>query len=306
MKPRILIVDDDPLFLETYSQILGEEGYSLSTATSRDQALAKLSEHEGWDIVILDQKLQGSGGPDSGLDMISEARDRSPGARVIMVTAYATDDAVRRAFQLGAYDYFEKTPLLAALLRAKVSAAWQAGREARMAAQAASAREDEIVSTWNDVRSAVDPHAKGAALENLFALILQSVPGFRRLEVRRRNEIEELDIVVANESEDSGWQKESPYILVECKNWSSSVGRPELDIFRAKMSRRHGRCRLGFFVAPSGFTAAFDTAKHSDTASDILVVAIGPEQLEKLVSATDRSEHLKRLVQAAIVQANGN
>ena len=36
---RILIIDDDDAFLETYQEILSAEGYDVETATTRAQAL---------------------------------------------------------------------------------------------------------------------------------------------------------------------------------------------------------------------------------------------------------------------------
>src|SRR5689334_15626969 len=116
---RILIVDDDPAFLETYEEILAAEGYAVETATTHGEALRRLDE-PGWTVVLVDQKLQGPGGPDSGLGLIDETRRRAPGAKVLLVTAYASREAVERAFREGAYDYLEKTAVFEALLRVKV------------------------------------------------------------------------------------------------------------------------------------------------------------------------------------------
>jgi CheY-like chemotaxis protein len=304
LTPRILIVDDDASFLEAYAQILGDEGYVMTTASTREDALTLLSRPEGWDVVLLDQKLHGPGGSDTGFDLLKEARDRAPGARVMIVTAFATDPAIRDAFEQGAYDYLEKTPRLPALLQAKIASAWGAIREAKLAQLAAEQREEEISETWSAVRHEQDSQVKGAQLENLTVLLLQTIGGFVRAEVRRRNEIEEIDVLVANESDDAGWRRESQFILFECKNWSRRVGRPELDLF-AKLQRRHGRCNLGFFVALGGFASTFALGHLADSKSPLLVVPIGFEEFEKLVTARDRSEVLKYFRQRSIISADG-
>ncbi|WP_437313686.1 response regulator [Sorangium sp. So ce385] len=51
---RILIVDDDPAFLETYEDILAAEGYAVETATSHAEALRRLDE-PGWAVVLVDR-----------------------------------------------------------------------------------------------------------------------------------------------------------------------------------------------------------------------------------------------------------
>jgi len=101
---RILIVDDDVAFLKAYRLLLGQERDDIETATDQDAALGHL-DRGGWDVVLLDQKLRGAGGPDTGIDLVQEVLCRAPGARPIIVTAYASPDVVLRAFEAGAYDY---------------------------------------------------------------------------------------------------------------------------------------------------------------------------------------------------------
>lgn len=117
--PRILIVDDDPSFVQVYRMLLTSEGYRADSAASHDEALAKL-DAERWDVVLLDQRLRGSDGPDSGLDLLDEVSRRSPGAKTIVITDYADPRAVERAFERGAFDYLEKTAVLTALLKVKL------------------------------------------------------------------------------------------------------------------------------------------------------------------------------------------
>lgn len=111
--------------------------------------------------------------------------------------------------------------------------------------------------------------------------------------------------MIRNESRDRFWQQESPYILVECKNWSRPAGRSELVIFQDKLARRFGRAKLGFFVAPGGFTTGFLDGRRHEGQGDILVVCIGPEGLETLVTSHDRNAALKELHDRAIIDANG-
>lgn len=302
---RILIIDDDPTFLRMYQRQLGEEGYLVDTAASPPAAMEKLDQG-GWDVVLLDQKLQGRTGPDTGLDLIADTVRRSPGSRVILVTAYATPTAVERAFKEGAYDYLQKDELFQVLLRAKLRNAVETARAQQLGTLTSEETEAALRETWIAVERETDPHRKGKLLEDLMVLLFKTIPGFHQVSVRRRNEVEEIDLLVRNESRDPLWVNErTSYILAECKHWSKPVDVTELRSFVFKMERRYGRCRLGFFVAPGGFTEAFKLALKAECKDDLLIVLIDGGALRELVQSSDRNEILKKLHERAVVGTNG-
>jgi DNA-binding NtrC family response regulator len=102
---NILVVDADPAFFEMYREVLTAEGYQVSWAADRDSALTQLR-GSGWDVVVLDQRLRGAEGGDTGIDLIAEIIPT--GAKVIVATGYADEKMIERAFRDGAYDYLEK------------------------------------------------------------------------------------------------------------------------------------------------------------------------------------------------------
>ena len=53
MTKKILLVDDEPIILETYSCLLSEKGFAVVTAHSGREALEKFS-HNAFDLVITD------------------------------------------------------------------------------------------------------------------------------------------------------------------------------------------------------------------------------------------------------------
>ena len=307
MRPsgRILIVDDDPLFLDTYRDLLSSEGYAVETATSRDQALTRLDESD-WDVVLLDQKLLGGDGPDEGIELIEGVGNRAPGAKAIIVTAYASEQSIQRAFDAGVYDFLEKSGAFAPLLRAKVRNATEAVRERNLGYLHEDAAEQRIAAMWQSLAGEQDANRKGLLLEELLILLFRSIPGLRHVSNRRKSEDEEIDLVIRNESPDPFWSGKSRYILVECKNWSRPVDARELDLFQAKLERRYGRASLGFFVAMAGFTRGFQSRLHAERRGDALVVCVDPQGLQQLVTSADRNETLKDLHDRAVVEANGD
>jgi|GEM_PF-846738 len=298
---RILLVDDEPAFLETYRTILSTEGYSVDAVTDGPSALAKL-EQPGWDLVLLDRKLQGRYGPDTGLELIQGIRQKAPEVKVILVTGVADSDSVNRAFAAGAYDYLEKNAYFEAILKVKVRHALEAARERRMAALANGKREETIRELWRRVQIERDPSLKGRLLEDLIALLFKSIPGFERTLTDRKSLDEQIDIVIPNESADPFWQQtHSQYILGECKNWSKPVERRELDVFIKDIDRRFGRCRLGFFISIGGFTKGFESGLAAAREGDVLIVALDTARVDELVQARDRNAKLKELHDRALM-----
>ncbi|HEV2988309.1 MAG TPA: sigma-54 dependent transcriptional regulator [Candidatus Angelobacter sp.] len=99
----VLIIDDEVAIRESLETLLEFEGYSVQSAGTGEQGLAKLGECP-FDLVLLDFAL-----PDrNGLEILAEIRDRDPQLAVIMITAYGTVDNAVRAMQGGANNFIQK------------------------------------------------------------------------------------------------------------------------------------------------------------------------------------------------------
>lgn len=301
---KLLIIDDDPLFVRTFQSLLGEEGYAVEVASDRGSAVAKLEAADDYSVVLLDQKLQGSAGENS-FNMLHDIQRLAPQTKTIIVTGFATEAAISQAFELGAYDYLEKNQLLPTLLRIKVRNAAEAFRDRALRRLTGAAREREIHACWQSVKTERDPHRKGALLEDLMALLFGSVAGFSDIKRNVRSALEEIDIVFRNESEDPLWRNEGPYILVECKHWTRPVGATQVREFGSKLKRKFGRTKLGFFVSMSSFTAGSREEVRHLSEGDRLIVIIDPEALERLVLSNDRERDLKALHQRAVTDMSG-
>lgn len=297
MKPqgRILAVDDEAKFLKMYRDMLEPLGWEVHTAGSYVEAIDRLDEGD-WSVVLLDQRLRGATSPDEeGIGLVQEVERRSPGAKAIMVTGYASPTAIEQAFAAGVYDYVEKTPSFETLLRVKIEHVMELQRQRWLL----HASDSEAKDIWVQMTSEANAQRKGRLLEDLLQLLLKSIPGFI-VKDRRRGIDEELDLIVRNESSDPWWSKEGQFFLVECKNWSRPCDPKELDRFLAKLLRRFDRAKLGFFVAASGFTAGFRTTLATERKAAHLIVPIDDTDLRKLVDASDRFEALKELYQRTV------
>jgi DNA-binding NtrC family response regulator len=107
----LLLVDDEESFRKLVGKELSRAGYAVDAASNLAEARAALAQRN-YHLVVLDVRM-----PDgSGLDLVSEIKERSPTTEVVMLTAYGTvEEAVRAISELGAYSFLTKGCKLAEL-----------------------------------------------------------------------------------------------------------------------------------------------------------------------------------------------
>ncbi len=103
-KAKILVVDDEENIRKSLKMILEYEGYSFLEAADGEEALNRLEETVGLDLVLLDVKLPGR----DGLEVLEELKKKPYAPEVIMVSGHGTIKTAVDATKLGAYDFLEK------------------------------------------------------------------------------------------------------------------------------------------------------------------------------------------------------
>ncbi|TFH29488.1 MAG: sigma-54-dependent Fis family transcriptional regulator [Myxococcales bacterium] len=110
MSGSVLIIDDDSAFRFEMAKALRRAGYSVSEATSGEEAVEVLRNPEAPDIALLDLKMK-------GIDGLEVLRRCGPiRTSVIVLTGHGTVKAAVEAMQLGAFSFLEK-PVDADILR---------------------------------------------------------------------------------------------------------------------------------------------------------------------------------------------
>ena len=100
---KILLVDDDPGLLRLLSIRLRAEGYEVEAVESAHKALATLNRFSP-DLVITDLRMDKM----DGIGLLKELQTRSPGLRVVIVTAHGTIPDAVAATQSGAFGFLTK------------------------------------------------------------------------------------------------------------------------------------------------------------------------------------------------------
>ncbi|MBD3391613.1 MAG: response regulator [Chitinivibrionales bacterium] len=100
---RILVVDDEQA-IRTMLQDFFEDTYAITTAASGAEALALL-DREDFDMVISDINMPGLKGP----ELLWMIKERKPGIKTMLMTAYNVDDYIRMAKEYNISNIIPKT-----------------------------------------------------------------------------------------------------------------------------------------------------------------------------------------------------
>ena len=102
-KARILLVDDDPIVLDSLGKLLAADGYEISTASDVPGATAVLTAGRV-NLVITDVSMPTC----DGFELLRYVRGHHEDVQVILMTGYGTIEAAVEAIKQGAYDYLTK------------------------------------------------------------------------------------------------------------------------------------------------------------------------------------------------------
>ena len=99
----LLIVEDDKSFLQRLARAMESRGFTVTTAESIAEGLARL-ETASPAFAVVDMRLADG----NGLEVISALKRRRPDARAIILTGYGNIATAVNAVKMGAVDYLAK------------------------------------------------------------------------------------------------------------------------------------------------------------------------------------------------------
>ncbi len=104
MKPRVLVVDDEPIIADNLRLTLHGEGYEVETAANSVEAMLRLEKHD-FALALVDLVL-----PDGdGLHLLRLLKGKAPSIEVIIMTGHSSISKAVEATKQGAF-YFVAKP----------------------------------------------------------------------------------------------------------------------------------------------------------------------------------------------------
>ncbi len=155
---RLLIVDDEPLFLQTTCQLLQKEGADCKTAVDATSALSQLETHD-FDLILTDLNMPGN----LRWELLQAGRQRWSHVPMIVITGVPSLPSAIESLRLGVTDYLLKPvafpELLGSIHRTLASSS-------KSQASPASEQSDKIVGNsqaMSDVVAMIDRIAEANA-----------------------------------------------------------------------------------------------------------------------------------------------
>ncbi len=285
MKPRVLIVDDEPRMADVVAMALRRAGYECETCGSGEAALAALGER-GADVVVSDWKMPEM----DGLELLRRVHARRPALPVILLTAHGSVPSAVAAMREGAFDYVTK-PFDNDELRAMVARALemtQLRRENRYLRQEVTSRyaPDTVV-------------AESARSQELLDLVRRVAPSRSTVLIQGESGTgKELVARLLHYWSDRVGQ---PFVAVNCKAFAEGVLESELFGHEKGAFTGAAAARVGCFERASGGTLFLDEigevsvdfqAKLLRVLQDGEVLPVGgstPRRIDvRVVAATNR------------------
>ncbi len=101
--PKILIIDDEEIVLDSCSHILKGSGYQIVTAHDGMTGVETMKQ-ENPDLIFVDLKMPGI----SGLEVLAKIQEYDATIVPIVITGFATVSSAVEAMKMGAYDFLPK------------------------------------------------------------------------------------------------------------------------------------------------------------------------------------------------------
>lgn len=239
MTGRILVVDDEPNILASFSALLKDEGHHPKTVDSAEKAERSLRQ-ETFDLILLDLQLPGQ----SGLEFLRELKDEPMAPKVLVISGQADIAAALAAVRLGAVDFLEK-PVPPEKLIASVSAA--------LALATADRQRSFLVDEMDDGCRII---GQSPAIRNMLRTIDQAAPNDTTILVLGENGTgKEL---IASRLYLQSKRRDLPFLKVNCPGIPDNLFESELFGHRKGSFTGAIRDRAGKFVQADGGTIFLD------------------------------------------------
>ncbi|NQU75220.1 MAG: sigma-54-dependent Fis family transcriptional regulator [Planctomycetes bacterium] len=277
--PRICLVDDNEMMLDSLAVTLKAADYHV---TAYDSAEAMLAAAEDFDLFITDMKMPRM----TGIALLQSLRQAGVDTPVILMTAYGTIDTAVEAMRLGAYDYitkpFDGDKILALVDRAIAHRRLQRENEVLRAELSETTHRSQLIG----VSGAMADVAKRISLvaNSLATVLIQGESGTGKE-------------VIARTIHASSSRRDKPMLAVNCAALSKGLLESELfghekGAFTGADKLRRGR----FELAHSG-SLLLDEISEMDLPLQAKLLRVLQEQTyERVGSSITRKAEVRVLV----------
>jgi len=270
---KILLVDDDPGLLRLLSIRLRAEGYDVEAVESAHKALATLNRFSP-DLVITDLRMDKM----DGIGLLKELQTRSPGLRVVIITAHGTIPDAVVATQSGAFGFLTK-PIDKDELMQTVEKALRVSGSIEVEEGWAS----EIITRNQAVKEILNQAKMVAATDARVLINGESGTGKELLAKAIHNASPRVD---------------QPFIAINCSAMAENLLESELFGHEKGAFTGATRSHKGLFQAAEGGTLLLDEIGDMPMRLQVKLLRVLQEQQVRPVGSTDAIDVDVRVISA--------
>jgi two-component system, NtrC family, response regulator HydG len=243
----ILIVDDEPSYLELLKGLLHQEGYTNVLTEQNPLNVLPLLQRTDIDLILLDVYMPQM----NGLDLLEKVYSEYPSLPVIIVTAVNEVQIALKAIKLGAYEFITKPPdtdrLFLTIKRALSKRLLEFERD--------SLRK-EVVDKKPDHRIFSDIITDNVAVYKVFELVEIFAPTNETVLIA--GETGTGKDMIARKIHELSPRRNNPFIAVNLASISPSLFESELFGYKKGTFTGATEDKLGYFEAANGGTIFLD------------------------------------------------
>lgn len=296
---KILIIDDERVQVQalgtTISEIFADAEVLL--ASSKEDILNSIN-NKFYNLVILDLRMDAY--EFDGISLAKQIIDINPFSKILFVSKFSSEYMPKLASLLtnGSVigfsekkDYDSWKPELKMLI----------GDYYDSLDKDPSQVNNALLNYYAELKNENDAFLKGKKYEDFVSILFRSI-GFKEIMKRVKDQsLNEVDLIVRNDIDDSFLYKFGKYILVECKNKpEGKTDKNDFIVFHSKLVNTNGLSELGFLFTTSSITrnTYIEAVRNSNGKEKIII--IDNRIMYSLLKSEDLKEGLKRIIDSQV------
>jgi DNA-binding NtrC family response regulator len=270
-KPRVLILDEDRIILQSLSQFLRREGYDVRTTDRPEEAMG-LMEASQVELLLADVNIPGL----KPAEFLRDVRRRFAHVVVVVITSYGSIEGAVQATKIGAFDYLTK-PIVDEEIRVVVEKA---------ARQQSLLFENQSLKQQLDLRFGLE-NVVGHDHKMLKIFHLVDAVADSRTTVLMTGESGTGKSLLARTIHHRSPRRDKPFVEVSCGALPETLLESELfghvkGAFTGAIADKRGR-----FLAADGGTIFLDEINSASPAMQVKLLRVLQERAFEPVGSTD-------------------
>ncbi|MAY74005.1 MAG: sigma-54-dependent Fis family transcriptional regulator [Phycisphaerae bacterium] len=285
-RPRVLVVDDDPIVAESIAELLRSEAYDATSALGANEAMEIIAADETRPIgiVVCDVNMPQR----DGMSLLGEVAEKRPDIAMIMLTGYGSIESAVDALRRGAVDYLTK-PVMDDELRLSLE---RAMRQSRLASENKNLKQqlEGRFGLSNIV-------GRDQRMQRVYELVEAVAPS--RTTVLMEGESGTGKSLIARAIHQNSPRAEKPFVEISCGSIPETLLESELfGHVKGAFTGAHAD-KVGRFKAADGGTIFLDEINSASPGMQLKLLRALQERRFEPVGSTETIEVDTRVILAA-------